>query len=281
MLLIDFNQVVISNLMVHANKNAHKVDIHDVRSMVLFSLKRYMNKFRKSHGKMVICVDGKHVWRKKEFPYYKENRKEQKAKSPVDWEVVSNVIYTIAKELYLYFPYKVISVDSAESDDCIAVLTKMISQQENVIIISGDKDLIQLQRFPNVLNYDPVRDRYLGTDDPARYLKEHILRGDSGDGVPNFMSDDDTFMNSGKRQKSIYAAKLEVWLDDPDFFETSEFKENIQRNIKLIDLENVPEELEVKIKRQFARDPVGSKAKIMPYLAEKRLNRLVESIGEF
>lgn len=280
-IIVDFNAVVVSNICMYARQNNNRIDIHDVRAMVLTSLKRYRRKFFRSHGELVICVDGKKVWRKDEFPYYKENRKAKKEKDPLDWTLIGNVIYTIAKELYTHFPYKVISVTRTEADDAIAVITKEMSKQEAIIIISGDKDLVQLQRYPNVKNYDPVRDRYLGTDDPARFLKEHVLRGDSSDGVPNFMSDDDTFMNSGKRQKSIFDAKLTGWLDDPEFFNKSEFKDNIERNQKLIDLTNIPEELQIKIKKQFARDPVGHRTMLMKYFAAKHLNNFIESIGEF
>jgi len=281
MILVDFNAVVISNLFVHAKQNADQVEISDVRSMVLTSLKRYRRKFGRDYGDMIICVDGKNVWRKDVFPYYKENRKAAKEKSTIDWGTISNIIYTIAKELYFNFPYKVISVDRTEADDAIAVITEMVSKIEPVMIVSVDKDLVQLQRYDNVKNYDPIRDRFLGTDDPARFLREHILRGDTSDGVPNFMSDDDTFMNSSKRQKPVRATKLEDWLDDPYFFDNSEYKDNIERNRKMIDLTNVPEEYVRKIKRQFARDPVGHRNKLMKYFSDYHLNNLIENIAEF
>ena len=281
MIIVDFNAVVVSNVCIYARQNNNQIHLHQVREMILVSLKRYRRKFKRTYGELVICVDGKNIWRKDDFPYYKENKKAAKEKSPLDWDLINKVVYTIARELYMIFPYKVISVTGTEADDSIAVITRMVAPHEDVIIISGDKDLVQLQRYRNVKNYDPIRDRWLGTDDPARFLKEHILRGDSGDGVPNFLSDDDVFMNKSKRQKSIYETKLEVWLDDPSFFETSEHKKNIERNRKLIDLTNVPEELENKIKRQFARDPVGHRSKLMAYFGEKHLNRFVESIGDF
>lgn len=280
-ILVDFNQVVISNLFVQAKQYADQVEIDLVRSMVLTSLKRYRNKFRRTHGELVICVDAKGPWRKQVFPYYKENRKKAKEKSTIDWDVVMSTVYTIAAELYHNFPYKVISVDRAEADDAIAVITKAVHKSEPVVIISGDKDLVQLQKYPHVTQYDPIRDRFLSTDNPDRFLREHVLRGDTSDGVPNFMSDGDTFMNSEKRQKAIRQTKLDEWLDDPEFFEKSEFKENIERNRVLIDLDNIPEDIEEKILRQFAREPAGHRTKLMGYFAANRLSNLLECVGEF
>ena len=281
MILVDFNQIVISNLFIQAKQYADQVEIDLVRAMVLTSLKRYKNKFRKEFGELVICVDGKDNWRKEIYPYYKENRKAAKEKSTIDWNVVMSAVYIIAKELYFNFPYKVVSVDRAEADDAIAIIAKVAHEVEPVMIISGDKDLVQLQKYPRVYQYDPIRDRFLSTDNPARLLKEHILRGDVSDGVPNFQSDDDTFMNKAKRQKPIRATKLEEWLDDPTFMVNNEYQKNIERNRIMIDLDNVPADLEEKIRKQFSRDPVGSRAKLMPYFAANRLSNLLECVGEF
>lgn len=284
MIVVDFNQVVISNLFMYAKQNADQVEVNQVRSMVLMSLKRYNKKFRESFGDMVICVDGRNVWRKETFPYYKANRKKSKQSDDMDWDFIHSTIYQIAEELYYNFPYKVLNIDRAESDDIIAVLCKRFHTQEKIMVVSGDKDLIQLQRYPGVKQYDPVRDRFLTTDNPDRFLTEHIIRGDAGDGVPNFLSDDDTFVNSEKRQKPIYQKKLDVWLEQPFFLDREddeERKKNIERNRMLIDLSNVPEDIEDRVVSQYNSNQPGKGSDILPYLSKYNLGTLLENIREF
>jgi hypothetical protein len=56
MILLDYNQISISNLMVHMNKNAI-LEEDLVRHMILNSIRLYKNRFSDKYGEVVICCD--------------------------------------------------------------------------------------------------------------------------------------------------------------------------------------------------------------------------------
>ena len=187
MILVDMNQVCISNLMVSL---AHTTDISEglVRHMVLNSLRSYRNKFYKDYGELVLCYDSKHYWRRKEFPHYKGTRKKDREKSNFDWHEIFEVLNKIRDEIREHLPYKVVEVDGAEADDIIATLVKdqglaNIRLQNNmqppskVLILSGDKDFQQLQKYRFVDQYNPIQKKFVQCEDPKQYIAEHILKG--------------------------------------------------------------------------------------------------------
>jgi len=183
-----------------------------LRHMVLNSIRNYRSKFFKEYGEIVICCDGRGYWRKNFFEFYKGKRKEGRDKSALDWDKIFEWINAIKKDLKEYFPYRVIEVAGAEADDIIAFLATKYSSSESILIVSADKDFQQLQKYPNVEQYSPMAKKFLKCENPTAYLKEHIIRGDAGDGVPNIFSDEDTFMVEGKRQKPVSSKKMESWL---------------------------------------------------------------------
>ena len=76
------------------------------------------------------------------------------------------------------------------------------------MIVSNDKDFQQLQRYPNVHQYSPLKKTQLVCENPEKFLLEHIIKGDVSDGVPNILSDDDVFVNKEKRQKPCGGKKV-------------------------------------------------------------------------
>ena len=215
-ILVDLNQVLISNLMQQINNNPKiKLEESLIRHMVLNSLRSYITQFKSKYGDMIICCDSKTYWRRDFFPFYKANRKKDREKSGFDWNLIFLTLNKIRDELKENFPYKVLEVDKAEADDIIGVLAARLSAHEDILILSSDKDFAQLQKYPNVTQYSPILKRFIKTEDPQGYIKEHIIRGDRGDGVPNFLSPDNIFAVGG-RQKVINTKKLQEWLrSDP------------------------------------------------------------------
>ena len=258
-----------------------------VRHMVLNAIRSFNQRFSREYGEIVIACDNTNNWRKKEFPYYKANRKKNQEKSELDWKGIFDCLGKIRQELKDYFPYRVIDVESAEADDIIAALVhthgKIVSSSadEKILILSGDKDFIQLHIYSNVRQYDPVRKKFIEHNDPERYLKEHILKGDSGDGVPNILSGDDCFV-VGQRQKPLTAKKIEAILEEglegklnhPLF-------RNFKRNMHLINLSFTPWEIKEKILAQYEEQDDRDRSKMMNYFITNRLKNLMESIGEF
>ena len=169
--------------------------------MILSTLLFYRRKFRDQYGDLVICCDSKKSWRKDIFPFYKANRKSTRAKDDIDWNGIFEVINSITQDLKSKFPYAVISVDQAEADDIIGVLAKNYYRNEKIMIVSSDKDFLQLQKYYSVEQYSPTQKKLLQSSSPYQYLKEHIMKGDRGDGIPNFLSDDDTYVTTKEAKK--------------------------------------------------------------------------------
>lgn len=162
MILIDLNQVLISNLMIQINSNPKaEIDENMVRHIVLNSLRSYIKQFRNDYGKAVICCDSKNYWRREVFPFYKIHRKKDRDASQFDWVRIFEVLNKIREELKENFPHKVIEVDGAEADDIIAVLVEKYSADEKIMIISNDRDFVQLLQYPNVTIYQPMKPGFI------------------------------------------------------------------------------------------------------------------------
>ena len=279
MIIVDVNQIMISNLMVQINgRNAVELNENLVRHMVLNSLRAHNKKFRKDYGEMVIACDSGKVWRRQSFPNYKAGRKANREKSEHNWELIFDILANVKNEIKQFLPYKVIELETAEADDIIAVLCRRI--KEKILILSGDKDFIQLHN-ERIRQYNPVLNKFVGKDEnPSLYIKEHILRGDRSDGIPNVLSDDNVFIE-GRRQTPLSKKKIEAWVNEvvPTF--TEEQQKNYERNRQLIDLNCVPKELENNINREFENIEVATRDKILNYFITKKLKTLIEVIDEF
>ena len=285
MILVDMNQVTISNLMMQVgSKRQNDVDENLVRHMVLNSLRMYRSRFFEEFGELILCYDNKRYWRRDYFPNYKCNRRKDRANSNLDWNLIFETLNTIRDEIVENFPYKVIEVDGAEADDCIATICMHINQTPNeyekVLILSSDKDFIQLQKYLNVKQYSPILKKYVEGHNPDTYIKEHILKGDTSDGIPNVLSPDNTFVD-GLRQKPLGKKKIDAWLNMNINDLHDEVKRNYQRNVKLIDLSKIPNELESEIIKEFHSAPFGDRGKLLNYFIKSRLKNLTETIGEF
>jgi 5'-3' exonuclease len=280
-IVIDLSQVMLSNLMMQLGNHTNaKIEENMVRHMILNSLRSYKMKFGNEYGELVIAADNYNYWRKKFFPYYKANRKKSQEKSDLDWNAIFETLNKIRQEIKEYFPYRVIEIESAEADDVIATLVREHSEKEPILILSGDKDFIQLHIWPNVKQYDPVRKRWITHNDPEQYLREHVLKGDSGDGVPNVLSEDNCFV-IGQRQKPLTAKRIEKILNtDPDNLEGN-IARNYFRNAMLIDLSNVPEEIKEKVISSYNEQAGKDRSKLMNYFINNKLRNLMENIGEF
>lgn len=283
MILIDLNQVLISNLMQQIGSNPKiKLEEELIRHMVLNSLRSYVRQFKQKYGEIVVCCDSKKYWRREVFPFYKSNRKKDREKSDFDWTLIFETLGKIREELKEYFPYKVLEVEGAEADDIIAVLAARCSSNDEVLILSSDKDFVQLQKYENVTQYSPILKRYVKADNPHLYIKEHIIKGDRGDGIPNFLSADNVFA-LGERQKVINSKKLNEWLNmKPEEFCTNDLMlRNYKRNQMLVDLDFIPETLKHQIVEMYENTKPGNRQKMLNYFIEKKLRNLIEVIDEF
>ena len=279
MIVIDMNQISVASLMMHLHMNKGELEEDMVRHMILNSVRMYRTMFNKDYGEIVLAYDSRAYWRKEIFPQYKSNRRKNREEDNKDWDSIFGVLNNIKEEIKEFLPYKVVEVYGAEADDVIATLCKHY-QNEKVMIVSGDKDFIQLQKYDNVKQYSPITKKLVDGVDPKVYIKEHVLKGDKSDGVPNVLSPDHTFTDE-LRQRPLTSKKLESILAQNIDELDDEIKRNYQRNDKLINLDNIPKTLESEILNSFNEASYGDRSGLLNYFIEKRLTSLTENIGEF
>ena len=283
MILLDFSNIIVGSIMV-----AHKVPDEErfgedfIRHLVLNSIRSYRNKYKNKYGEIVICTDFHSSWRKEVFPFYKAHRKvareKQKTEKGMDWSALFDTISKIIVEIDTFFPYKVIRVPHAEGDDVIAVLSRAF--KEKSLIVSSDKDFSQLYKYNWVRQFSPMKQKMINGIDPIEYLKEHIIRGDKGDGIPNILSADDCIVN-GVRQKPISKKKVANWLvQDPHDF-NDEMKSGWIRNKILIDFDLIPKNITEAILEQYNSEKKYQQGQLMNYFIKNRLKYLMENMGDF
>jgi 5'-3' exonuclease len=282
MIIFDFNQVAISSLMEQIGSSKKPVEESLVRHMILNVIRTYVKKFKATHGpEVVIACDNKHYWRRDIFPQYKASRKKNRDASGHDWASIFECLHKIKEELKENSPYKVVDVDTCEADDIIAVLSTKYAAHGKVMILSSDKDFAQLQKFPNVEQFSPILKKFIKEQLPAAQLKQMIIRGDKGDGIPNILSPDGVFTEGG-RQKPITEVKIIQWMNQqPEDFCVGEMLRNYKRNEMLIDLSKIPNNLQENILDKYESVQPKTRQVFMNYMINNRLKNLIEVIDEF
>lgn len=274
---MDMNQVILSSLFARL-KSVDEVEEDMVRHIVLNTLRLYRNKFQSEYGELVLTYDGGKYWRKDIFPYYKAARKARQNKDGYDWNKIFGLISKIRNEVEEIFPYKTIRIEHLEADDIIAVLAKHFHQQEKIMIVSSDKDFQQLQRYKNVKQYSPKVKGLITNDKPEEYLIRHIIKGDVSDGIPNIISDDDTFVNPDKRQKSCGEKKISSIAENLEGWTSND---NWLRNQKLVDFNQIPDWVEEKVLTSWEQPIEGKRNLLFNYFVKNKLKMLMEDIQEF
>jgi len=279
MIIIDMNQITLASVMMNMHMTkSDELEEDMIRHMILNSIRMYRTMFKEEYGEVVLTYDSRHYWRRDIFPQYKQNRKKGRENDSKDWNKIFGLLNAIKSEFREILPYKYVEVYGAEADDIIGTLCKEY-QDQKTMIVSGDKDFIQLQKYKNVKQYSPILKKMVNGHNPNTYIKEHILKGDSSDGVPNVLSPDHTFVE-GLRQRPLSKKKIEAWLNSETGM-SEEVKRNYQRNHKLINLDNTPDDLQKSILDTFNEAPSGDRSKILTYFIENKLKELTDSIGDF
>lgn len=278
MILLDYNAIAISNVV------TQKLDVDEnlVRHMILNSIRMYRSKHKQKFGEVVICTDGFKNWRRDAFPPYKHKRKDARKESKIDWNELFRITNLVLEEIKENLPYKVVEVEEVEADDIIGTLcedSQEFGKGEDILIVSSDKDFVQLQKYSNVSQYSPMKKSMIKEKLPRKQLMELILKGDTSDGVPNVLSGDNVFVE-GIRQTPLRQAAIDKLTTDPKCM-GDEIYRNYLRNKKLIDLTETPEPLKQKIINNFTIQKPSSGKNVLNYLMEKRCKMLIESVGDF
>ena len=283
MILVDLNQVLLAGLMAQiANQKNTKLEENLIRHMVLNIIRTHVKNFKGEYGEVILCCDNRKYWRKEVFPFYKAGRKKTREKSDLDWHLIFDMLSKFKEELKTNFPYKVIDVEGAEADDVIGTLVPLYAAHEKILILSSDGDFLQLQRWgSNVKQYNPAMKKFLKSEDPLVELKEKIIRGDKGDGIPNIFSPADCFVRD-LRQKPITKGLMDKLLNEQsEKWEDEIAKTGFSRNQTLIDLSLIPNEIKTKIINTYEETKPASKQKMLTYFMEHKLKNLMDVIEEF
>ena len=280
MILVDLNQVLLAGLMAQIANQKGKLDEDLIRHMVLNIIRNHVKNFKAEYGEVVLCCDNRKYWRKEYFPFYKANRKKNRDKSDLNWHLIFDILAKLKVELKENFPYKVIDVEGAEADDIIGTLAPRHASQEKILILSSDGDFLQLQRYVNIKQYNPSQKKYVKSENPALELKEKIIRGDKGDGIPNMFSPSDCFVRD-MRQKPITQKTLEKYLNEDVTNFSYDETVNFGRNQTLIDLTFIPQEIKENIINTYEETVPAKRNKLLNYFIEHRLKNLMEVIEEF
>jgi 5'-3' exonuclease len=280
MILVDLNQVLLAGLMAQIANQKGKLDESLIRHMVLNIIRNHIKNFKAEYGEVVLCCDNRKYWRKEFFPFYKANRKKNRDKSDLDWHLIFDMLAKFKQELKDNFPYKVLDIEGAEADDIIGTLAPRQSKHEKILILSSDGDFLQLQQYGNIKQYNPSQKKYIKSQNPLLELKEKIIRGDKGDGIPNIFSPSDCFVRD-LRQKPITQKVIDKYLNEsPDKWNDEAALTGFSRNETLIDLRFIPEGIKEKIINTYEGiEP--AKGKLLNYFIEHKLKNLMEVIEEF
>lgn len=290
MILVDLNQVLLAGLMAQIANAKPKIQLEEglIRHMVLNIIRTHLRNFRKDYGEVVLCADNRKYWRKEFFPFYKAGRKKSREKSDLDWHLIFDMLSKFKQELRENFPYKVLDVEGAEADDIIGTLVPRHIMHEDILIISSDGDFLQLQQWNNHLNcghtvkqYNPAQKKFIISENPLEDLKEKIITGDKGDGIPNILSSSDCFV-TGVRQTTISKNKMEKFMvEHYGEWEDERARIGFSRNQTLIDLRNIPGDIKDKIINTYEETKPAPKGKILDYFIAHKLKNLIDVIEDF
>jgi hypothetical protein len=297
MILVDYSQVALAAILTFQRElKGDEAEVKNlIRHVTLSTLKSYKKKYGKEFGEMVIACDGRKYWRKEYFEHYKASRKKNRDASDLNWKLIFDTLSEMRDDLATHFPYRVVHVDRAEADDVIAVLAKycqdnllvqegLVEEPQKILILSSDKDFKQLQLYPTVRQWSPMQKKYItATKQEIRdFMVEHIVKGDTGDGIPNILSKDDTFV-AGERQKVMSSKRLAEFIENGEAAcRNDEEKRNYARNQALVDFSFIPDDVQQSIIETYLNTkPNTDKMKIMNYLMEHRCRLLLDEIEDF
>ena len=276
MILIDFSQTIIAGLMAQLKANDGEMSEDLLRHMIINSLRNYQKRYAEEYGEMVLCTDAANPWRRDFYPHYKANRKKARDNDDMDWTLIFDTLHKVKMEIKENFPYRYMYVENAEADDIIAVLCR--TTNEKVLIVSGDKDFQQLHKYSYVQQWSPNLNKFVVQDRPEEFLKEHTLRGDKSDGIPNILSNDNC-MVEGIRQtplrKPVFDAYMRMTIESDD-----KYYRNYLRNQTLIDFDFIPEDVESSILKEYQNTEVVE-GKVFDYLRVHRLDDLLNNVEDF
>jgi len=139
----------------------------------------------KAHHMVVIFDSARRTFRNQLYSLYKATRPE----TPAD--LIPQ--FPLVREACHAFGVPILEQENYEADDIIATYAKRAAREEmEVIIVSSDKDLMQLVDDVHIRMFDHMKNRSIGTEQiqekfgvpPNKLLDVLALMGDASDNIP-------------------------------------------------------------------------------------------------
>lgn len=174
--------------------------------------------------KIFFCLEGKDNFRYKIFPEYKGNRIVKTGSNKQSFYEEVGRQKDIIVDILSNLPITVVDAVGYEGDDIVASLVDHLKDEE-IIILSGDTDFIQLLQngYSNLTIYSPIKKEFMKSPD-YHYKVWKILKGDKSDNIPGIVG----------------PKKAEEIASDPEkltsFLKSEENRANFNLNKELIEL---------------------------------------------
>ena len=278
MILLDFSSIAMSAMFPRIEEFDEEKEL--IRHTMINIIRKYNVEHRDEYGETIVCMDAANSWRRQYFTPYKANRRKNRSNSIHDWDGIFKMINQVRDDIIQYSPFKCVWVDTCEADDAIGTIVEKNNTPQPVLIVSPDGDFKQLQKYPNVKQWSNIQKKWVKSDNPEEELYEKICRGDTGDGVPNVLSDDEVLITEGARQTPVTKKQMTMLKGDPLEWPL-QVQRRFIRNKQLIDLTQTPELKKDEIMKQYNGDTRGSIQKWMSYLMKHQMKLHLESLTDF
>ena len=283
MILLDFSSIAMSAMFPRIEE--FDEDRNLIRHTMINIIRKYNADYRDDFGETIVCMDAANSWRREYFKPYKANRRKNRNNSIHDWDGIFKMINQVRDDIIQHSPFKCIWVDTCEADDCIGTIVEKTSgpedcEPEPILIVSPDGDFKQLQKYPNVKQWSNIQKKWVKSDNPEDELFEKICKGDTGDGVPNVLSEDEVLITEGARQTPVTKKQMTMLKGDPLQWPL-QVQRRFIRNKTLIDLAETPELKKEEIMKQYNGESFGSIQSWMSYLMKHQMKLHLESLTDF
>jgi 5'-3' exonuclease len=140
---------------------------------------------------IILALDSpKGSWRRDIDSAYKANRKENREKHDIDWDLAFSLFKDFIRQLEVSTPFVKIEIDRLEADDIISAGCRFYKDRE-VIIISSDSDYEQLAEYSHVKILTPKNKHYKIIKNPSSILAKKIKKETTDNLVSEILTEED------------------------------------------------------------------------------------------
>lgn len=283
-LILDLNHIAYRSLYA-AQKDIIDVGWQYFKHIMFNQIFSLATKFEAT--KIILAVDSKENWRKKFYPEYKGQRKENREENTaINWNEFFNAFQEFVNDVKSYFPFYVLQIKYLEADDIAAIITKNF-QNEPKIIVTSDNDYIQLLKYNNVKIYDPMKMTFKKCEDPEKFLKIKILMGDKGDNIKAIKpkvgeKTAEKLVDNPELLKEIFEDQTVSYKkqDGTEITFGEEYKNNYKLNSVLIDLNRIPDVFTKKVLEIIQNYEMPSGKEIAQYFIINKYRELTRRLND-